>query len=62
MTDDVYRRLQKHIDDLPIAYPATLSGVVSSATSWTHCSSPLCIGELLSPVTPAVRLNSATRI
>jgi len=27
MTDDVYRRLQKHIDDLPIAYPATPSGV-----------------------------------
>ncbi len=24
---DVYRRLQKHLDDLPIAYPATASGV-----------------------------------
>jgi len=25
--DDVYRRLRKHIDDLPIPYPATASGV-----------------------------------
>jgi ferredoxin len=24
---DVYRRLQKHIDDLPVAYPATASGI-----------------------------------
>ena len=25
--DDVYRRLQKHIDELPVGYPATESGV-----------------------------------
>jgi hypothetical protein len=29
MTDeaDVYRRLQRHLDELPVGYPATASGV-----------------------------------
>ena len=26
-TEDVYRRLQKHIDNMPVGFPATESGV-----------------------------------
>ena len=37
-TESVYRRLQEHIDNMPIAYPATESGWNSGCFS--TCSRP----------------------
>jgi hypothetical protein len=31
---DVYRRLQEHLDELPVGYPATGSGV--ERPGWLH--------------------------